>query len=116
MIEELIAKVFEARNVAHLAHWSTSSYAQHVALGGFYDGAIDSIDAIAECYQGAFNKVGKVKLTTSDRSVIPLLTEQVIWIKDNREAICQDLSPLENLVDGLMELYLSTLYKLNHLS
>lgn len=32
------------------------------------------------------------------------------------EAICQDLSPLKNLADGLMELYLSTLYKLNHLS
>lgn len=40
MIEQLVSKVFAARNAAHLAHWSTGSYAQHVVLGDFYDGVI----------------------------------------------------------------------------
>ena len=44
MIEELIAKVFEARNAAHLEHWRTKSYAEHQALGDFYDGIIDIVD------------------------------------------------------------------------
>lgn len=35
MLEELIMRVFAARNAAHLEHWRTKSYAQHVALGSF---------------------------------------------------------------------------------
>ena len=37
MINDLIARVFEARNVAHLEHWNTGNYAAHRALGDFYD-------------------------------------------------------------------------------
>lgn len=31
MINDLIARVFEARNVAHLEHWNTSNYAAYWA-------------------------------------------------------------------------------------
>ena len=44
MIEELIGKIFCTRNKTHVAHWKTKSYAQHKALGGFYEGVIDLID------------------------------------------------------------------------
>ena len=37
MIEELVSKVFSARNASHLAHWATKSYAEHQALGAFYE-------------------------------------------------------------------------------
>ena len=58
MIEELIAKVFAAREAAHLEHWRTKSYAQHQALGEFYDTIIDQIDELVECYQGNFGLIG----------------------------------------------------------
>ena len=37
MIEDLIARVFCTRNCAHLAHWASDSYAEHEALGSFYE-------------------------------------------------------------------------------
>ena len=37
MIDGLIASVFAARNQAHIEHWNTKSYAEHAALGDFYD-------------------------------------------------------------------------------
>jgi len=53
MIEQLISRVFYARNLAHFAHWRAKgdgSYAKHVALGEFYDGVIDTIDPLVEAY------------------------------------------------------------------
>lgn len=52
MIEQLVSRVFSTRNAAHLRHWSTQSYAEHVALGDFYDGVIDALDALVEARQG----------------------------------------------------------------
>lgn len=34
----------------HIYHWLTKSYAQHNALGAFYSGLEDAIDALAENY------------------------------------------------------------------
>lgn len=41
MIARLIAILFLSREVAHRAHLNTKSYAQHMALGSFYDDIID---------------------------------------------------------------------------
>jgi len=60
MIEQLIAKVFMARNNTHIAHWKTKSYAEHVALGDFYDKVIDLVDSLVECYQGNFGLIGDI--------------------------------------------------------
>ena len=52
MIEELVEKVFAARNEAHVAHWATKSFAEHMALGEFYDNIIDLIDRLIEATKG----------------------------------------------------------------
>lgn len=41
-----------AREVAHREHLRTGSYAQHMALGDFYNGVGDHADTITEAYQG----------------------------------------------------------------
>ena len=46
MIEQLISRVFYARNVAHFEHWRAKgegSYAKHKALGHFYDDIVDCL-------------------------------------------------------------------------
>ena len=116
MVNELISRVFEARNVAHLEHWATDSFSFHLASGDFYDKSIDLLDDFIETYQGAFGKVEGVKLSSSNStSLVPLLSEQVIWLNKNHEAICRGISALENLLDNLADLYLKTLYKLKEL-
>lgn len=117
MIEQLVEKVFAARNATHLAHWSTKSFAEHMALGDFYDGVIDIVDKLVEAYQG-YEGLIKVESLENElgKDIIKMLNEQVAWIADNREEIACDISALENIVDELSGLYLSTIYKLENLS
>ena len=115
MINGLIATVFAARNQAHIEHWNTKSYAEHVALGDFYDGVIDLIDSFVEAYQGKFGLVGKVKLVPSTQPLLEMLKEDVVWMEENHEKICRNVSALCNLLDTITELYLKTIYKLENL-
>ena len=115
MIEQLVAKVFAARDAAHLAHWSTSSYSEHRALEHFYTEVVSITDRLVECYQGAFEKLSKIELEHAKSTPAELLAEQAVWLQQNLDVLSRDLAPLENIVAELLELYLSTLYKLNNL-
>ena len=118
MIEELIAKIFEARNAAHLEHWRTKNGEVHRALGKFYEKVIDKIDDLVEAYQGNFGIIGKVPDVeqTHNEDCIKCLNDQVAWIAEHRSHIAQEVDALENIVDEITGLYLKTLYKLENLS
>lgn len=118
MIEELISRIFKTRNQAHLSHWKTKSYAEHQALGEFYDSLIDTIDKLVEAHQGSKGIIGHVDLSCKDESVdiIKNLTDDANWISKNRPKIASNVPALENIVDELVGLYLTTLYKLKNLS
>ena len=118
MIEILIAKVFTTRGLAQLQHWSTSSYAQHVALGSFYEDIIPDMDKIVEVYQGMFGKVSVPELppANASKNITKTLEDDVKWIADNRSKISKGISSIENLVDNLSATYAKTLYKLKNLS
>lgn len=119
MIEELISRVFYARNVAHFTHWQVSgvgSYAEHTALGEFYGGVIDALDTLVEAYQGAFELVGDIPAPkTKSDDILGILVEDSEWIEKNHEAICKGNRAVANLIDGVTSVYLSTLYKLRNL-
>ena len=118
MIEELIAKLFRTRNQAHLSHWKTKSYAEHKALGSFYDDLIDTLDKLVEACQGSKGIIGHVDLSCKDESVdiIKALTDDANWISKNRGKIAHGVPALENILDELVGVYLSALYKLKNLS
>lgn len=40
----------------HVYHWLTTSYAQHQALGGLYDGIHDLTDSFMEVYMGKYGR------------------------------------------------------------
>jgi len=119
MIEELISRVFYARNVAHFEHWRAKgegSYAKHKALGRFYDDIIDAIDSLVEAYQGAFSLIGNIPAPKMvDGDVLKLLEADADWIEENHESVCKGNRAVANLVDGVTEVYLSTVYKLRNL-
>lgn len=118
MIEDMIARVFHTRNVTHLAHWKTRSYAEHQALGEFYDGVLDLLDKLVECYQGYCDALGEVTLTNKEMpsDISDLLTQDVDWICENRDKIAQSSSALANIIDEICALYMRTIYKLDFLS
>ena len=119
MIEQLIARVFYARNVAHFEHWratGTGSYAKHQALGSFYEGVIEAIDDLVEAYQGAFDLIGNIPAPeVAKGDVLKTLEADAAWIEENHEGICQGNRAVANLIDSLTGVYLSTIYKLRNL-
>ena len=48
MIEKFISTLFASRTQAHIYHLQTKSYAEHIAIGEFYESITDTIDSIAE--------------------------------------------------------------------
>jgi DNA-binding ferritin-like protein len=119
MIEQLISRVFYARNVAHFEHWratGTGSFSKHMALGSFYDDVIEAIDDLVEAYQGAFELVGTIPAPETPKTdILSLLSADADWIEENHEDICQGNRAVANLIDTLTGVYLSTIYKLRNL-
>jgi len=118
MIEELVSRTFKTRNQAHLQHWKTKSYAEHQALGTFYDDVIDGLDKLVEATQGSKGIIGHVDLSCKDESVeiIKCLADDANWTSKNRSKIASGVPALENIVDEIVGIYLSTIYKLKNLS
>ena len=51
-----------SRTQAHVFHLTTNSYAQHKALGKYYDAISDLLDAYAEAYMGSYGRLRKIRL------------------------------------------------------
>jgi DNA-binding ferritin-like protein len=119
MIEQLISRVFYARNVAHFEHWratGTGSFAKHMALGSFYDDIIDAIDTLVEAYQGAFDMIGNIPAPENTKGdALKVLEGDADWIEKNHESICRGNRAVANLVDSVTGVYLSAIYKLRNL-
>lgn len=112
---ELLALLFEARNQSHILHLQSKSYAQHMALGSYYDDLGDFIDSLAENYQGRkgiITKYPKVSLKAS--SPIELVEEVRSWIDTNRKSVCKE-SEIQNIIDETVSLHNTTIYKLKNL-
>lgn len=119
MIEQLISRVFYARNVAHFEHWHATgagSFAKHQALGSFYNDVIDNIDTLVEAYQGAFDLISDIPAPENTKNdVLELLEADAEWIEKNHEKVCKGNRAVANLIDSLTGTYLSTIYKLRNL-
>ena len=113
MIEELIERLFHARNAAHIAHWKTKSYAEHKALGHYYEDVITQLDNLIEAYQGTFGIIGKVD--EQEKDISKIIHDDIIWLNENRNKVAKGVSALENIVDELTATHMKTLYKLENL-
>jgi hypothetical protein len=116
---DFVGMFFLARDVAHSVHLNTRSYAKHVALNTFYDEIIELADGFAEAYQGRHGLIGPISLMSAKKTtnIIEFLEDQLAEIESVRYDVCDKTdTPLQNLIDGIVELYLSTLYKLRFLA
>lgn len=116
---EFVGHLFLARDVAHSVHLNTRSYAQHVALQGFYEGLPELIDTFVEAYQGRHELIGPVALQRADKNndIVEFLQDQVDMIQKARYELCDESeTALQNLIDELLAHYYSALYKLRFLS
>jgi hypothetical protein len=115
---DFVGMLFLARDVAHSVHLNTRSYSKHMALNTFYDEIVDLADGFAETYQGRHGLIGPITLMSAKKTanIIEFLEDQLAEIEAGRYDLAPKTdTPLHNLIDGIIELYLSTLYKLKFL-
>lgn len=116
---DFVGLLFLARDVTHSVHLNTRSYSKHKALQKFYENIIDHADAFAEAAQGRYGLMGPITLHSAKKTanVIEFLQDQLSEIEAQRYTICdKDDSALQQLIDNVVELYLTTLYKLRFLA
>ena len=115
---DFVGMLFLARDVAHSVHLNTRSYAKHKALQKFYENIVGLTDDFAEAYQGRNGLIGPIALMSAKKTanIMEFLTDQLAEIEAGRYEVAPKTdTPLQNLIDGIVELYLTTLYKLNFL-
>lgn len=119
MIEQFVGMLFLARDVGHREHLRTKSFAQHMALGDFYEGIEDLMDSFIEAYQGRHGIIEEIPiLTEEEKYATPLLciANKLGYIEKNRyKAVDKDDTALQNIIDEIVGLFLSTIYKLENL-
>lgn len=114
---EFFITLLHAATSGHVLHLQTRSYAQHKALDEFYSELPGLVDSVIEAYQGKYGLV----LDYPDGYAVP--TGQPIefvsavgdYVTASRLSVGAD-SELQNLIDEVMELIDSTIYKLRFLA
>lgn len=115
----MVSLLLHSRTQVHIFHWQTKSYAEHKALGSYYEDIVDLLDGLVESYQGKYGILEGYKnlpLTpyVDSAQVIEFFENLVTAIGVLREEN-QD-SYIQNQVDTIVELIQSTKYKLRFLS
>ena len=116
---DFVGMLFLARDVTHSVHLNTRSYSKHKALQKFYENIIELADNFAEAYQGRHGLMGPISLQSANKTtnVIDFLQNQLEEIEADRYKVCEETdTAIQNLIDEIVALYLSTLYKLRFLA
>jgi hypothetical protein len=117
-LTEMLSILLHSRNQIHIFHLQTESYAEHKALGNFYEGIGDLIDGIVESHQGKHGIIkgyggGKIEDYKSGEQVITYLEKIDSVIEKNRKSVKE--SYIQNQIDEVQTLLYSTLYKMKFL-
>ena len=116
---DFVGTLFLARDVAHSVHLNTRSFAKHSALNSFYDEIVDLADKFAEAYQGRHGLIGPISLMSAKKTsnIVEFLEDSLADIEKMRYEVCEKTdTALQNIIDEIVGLYLSTIYKLKFLA
>jgi len=120
-IGQLVATMFLSREMAHRAHLAvtgTGSFSKHMALGEFYPAIIEIADSITEAYQGRHSIIEIPYLDAPEEydDIVKVLENHLDDIEELRYiAVDKKDTPIQNLIDEAVGIYLSALYKLKNL-
>lgn len=116
---DFVGMLFLARDVAHSVHLNTRSFSKHMALNTFYDEIVELADKFAEAYQGRHGLIGPISLMSANKTtnILEFMQDQVDEIEKMRYEVCDKTeTALQNIIDEIVGLYLSTIYKLKFLA
>lgn len=115
---DMASALMASQTQVHIFHLQTKSYAEHKALQDYYDGIDDLVDSLIESYQGQFGIIDNYQSMPISKyegkgQLISYFEELMAMIEKNREDLP---SHLQNIVDTIVELITSTLYKIKFLA
>lgn len=117
-MDKLISVLFFARDFAHKEHLKTNIYAKHMALNSFYQEIIPLADNLAEAYQGLKGIIKDIPYAVievegkTESNKIEFILDVVM---EARKTV-SDHSSIQNIIDEVEALFLSTIYKLRFLA
>jgi hypothetical protein len=112
-VGELILTLLHSATNTHILHWQSKSYAEHKALGTFYEKLPELVDSLVEAIQGRYDTTLEFPATyhvpaSTGKRELHDLSE---YFEEKRAILPQD-SEIQNLADSIQELIDSTLYLL----
>lgn len=106
---KFIGLLFQSRDAMHIAHLQTTSFAEHKALGKYYDGILDLTDSFTEKFFGRSGRVELVIPEAKNQDAATHLKELRAVMEAERDNYSSDL---QNILDEMIGLVNETLYLL----
>ena len=122
-MKKLASVLLHSRTQAHVFHLRVKgkgSYAAHIALQAYYEGIIPLVDGLVESYQGNhdliyFDTVDEIENGATIENITKYFNKLYTVVeKLRKEKDLQD-SWIQNDIDTVVSLILSTKYKLENL-
>ena len=115
----MACQILHSQKQAHIFHLGTKSFAEHMALNGYYGEIDELVDGLIESYQGKYGlltnyKSYKNQSYKNKNQVLKYFTGLLNTIEEKRD--CCDDSYIQNQIDAVQELIYSTMYKLKFLN
>lgn len=112
-IGDLVLTLLHSATNTHILHWQTKSYAEHQALGTFYEELPELVDSLVEAIQGRYDTTLDFPATyhspaDSGKRELQDLSDH---FQEKRSVLPQD-SEIQNIADEIQALIDSTLYLL----
>ncbi len=118
-VADFVSCLLFSRTQAQIFHWQTSSFAKHNALGDYYDSVVGLVDSLVESYQGSNSNItgysNNYTISNSEGAVVPYFEKLLLMVMEGRMLFGTD-TDLQNIIDEIISLIKSTLYKLKKLS
>jgi hypothetical protein len=106
---KFIGMLFQSRDMMHLTHLDTRSFAEHKALDFYYSGILDLTDSFTEKYFGRNGRVEIVIPEAKKQDAVTHLKELRAVIEAERDNYSTDL---QNIMDDMIGHVNETLYLL----
>jgi hypothetical protein len=114
-VSDVFSTLYEVIDASKKAHQRAEgkSYAKHVALEFFYESIQDKTDTLIESYQGKYGIQDWEIISVKVNDITKFLKNRVEFFENNYEVFKDSFS--RNLLDGIIEDFYRTIYKLENL-
>ena len=115
-MEAFALALLNSATCAHIQHWQTRNYATHKALAKYYEAIPDLVDALDESYMGRNGLLGDFDEEFElEKNPVKYFKALQKYVDENRKHLPND-KELQNIVDEVLNLINTTIYKLENLS